>query len=900
MNSEIRTPILVTKLYRPSVGEGYVTRKGLEAKLEKSLSLPLTVVSAPAGYGKSALISHWLRKTSTSSTWLSLDDSDNDVRLFLTYMVEALRKISADACNGVRSILDLDTIPEPSVVSAHLCNEIVMIGERVVLVLDDYHLISEPVINQILENILMHPPENFHLVIITRHDPMLPLASFRANFQLNEIRLLELAFTNKEVITFFDKASSHSLDSESIKIIHRTTEGWPVGLRLAALAMEGHDNVEKFLNQFGSNSRQLQEYLGNEVLSGLNTQTKEFLLCSSILPRFNASLCEAVRYGVAKTSDSTFSGKDFIAVLEKSGLFSISLDDTQNWVRFHHLFGSFLQQRLEQSHTKEKISELHRNASHWFLSNGFIEDAIHHALASGNTGYASDIVGEARHDLMNGDEWHRLARWLKLFSFEAVQNYPNLLLLRCWLNLYYFYRLDTLAKDLDAADTLLESPLINAVEASQLKAEVASIRSNLTCWMVKPSLSGNLAKQVLRDTPSKHECVQSTAIFGWGASCQMLDDLHQGERIIWDRLEHGHFKHPSSHARFLLSLVIAYWPEAEPTKLHQVSNRLLSVSLESKLPWSESFARFFLGLTHYELNELSEAKKHLEVIVNDPYRYPIQNVTHCSFLLSLTHEAQGFSDRAIEVATKISNFTFERNNAMFVHLSEAFMAYLELTQGRISRASHWAKNYEMPAPHLMQRLFNSELAYARVLIAQDTAESCKIASENLDKLEDILIRTNNKRLMIDVMGMKAIIADTVGDSDTAGSYLKKAILLGQPGLLIRPLVDLGPRLIKPLNGLDMDQEGLQYVGMILSGLQNKKAVGSTVTESQLPIEVLSQRELEILNLFKKEMSNNEIAEKLFISPGTVKRHAHNIYSKLSVSGRRNAVSKAAGLGILTM
>jgi LuxR family maltose regulon positive regulatory protein len=313
-----------------------------------------------------------------------------------------------------------------------------------------------------------------------------------------------------------------------------------------------------------------------------------------------------------------------------------------------------------------------------------------------------------------------------------------------------------------------------------------------------------------------------------------------------------------------------------------------------------SFSRYFLGLNHYDCNELDEAAAQFEIIVDDPYRYPMQNVTHCSFLLSLTYQAQGLQDRALEVAENIMNFVFEHENRMFIDLAGAFKAELDLRQGRTVQANRWAKDFTSPPPHVMHRYFNTELTAFRILMAQDTSESRRAAAEGLESIHQILSRSHHKRLMMDVLGLKALLADAGGDSDTAVALLEEAVYLGQPGQLIRPLADLGPGIFSLLNRLNLDQEGLQYLGMIVSALRSSS--GESIDSSRCPPlpETLSQRELEILGLFARELSNKEIAGRLFISTGTVKRHAHNIYSKLSVTTRRDAVSKAMRLGILVI
>ena len=896
--SQNTVPVNRTKLYRPPVTVDYISRDALDASLEQGVELPLTVVSAPAGYGKSTLISHWLETSRYPSAWLSLDESDSDVRVFLTYFVAALQMISADACKETLCLINAESLPSLPFIATQLSNDLDELDERLLLVLDDYHRIRDTDINFVLDRLLEHPSRNLQLIILSRRDPALSLSPLRAHHLLNEIRMRDLKFSSEDTLAFLTQVISYPLDTSNIQRLQDSTEGWPVGIRLATLALAHQDNVVDYLNQFGADSRPLQEYLVGEVLSAQPPAVQDCLLNISILDRFNALLCDAICNNKAGDKGIPASGRDFIEILENSGLFCVALDGQGEWFRFHHLFGDLLQKQLEERRGSEEITRLHKTASHWFAENGYVEEAIHHALAGGDVAAAVETVGYARHDLMNNDQWHRLERWLNLFSHEAIQQHAHLMLLRCWLDYYHWYRLDYVMKDLDRADVLLETTPLDASAGAPLKAEVAAIRSNLAYWTLEPSHGVTLANQVLRDTPDEHECVRSTALFGLGALYQMLGELQQGEQIIWDHMEDGRLNSPSSRARLMLPLCIAYWPEADTQKLLKAASGMLQIGLEHELPWSESFARYFFGLIHYERNELSEAMAQLKIIVDDPHRYPIVNVTHCSFLLSLSYQALALPDQAREVADSIAKLTFERGNKMFIALAEAFQADLDLLQGRIAHAEHWVNGFVPPAPHGLQRFYNAELTSIRVMMTLDTPESRAAAAEQLDSFHQVVKQIHHKRLMIDVLGMKALLANAEGDVDTAVALLHEAVLLGQSGQLIRPLADLGAGLVKLFNRLDLNQEGLQYVGKILGALNGSSEATTAQSGNGNMSASLSQRELEILDLFAINLSNKEIAEQLFISPGTVKRHAYNIFRKLSVKDRHDAVSKSRGLGIL--
>ncbi|NOR43608.1 MAG: hypothetical protein GQ572_09760, partial [Gammaproteobacteria bacterium] len=647
--SQYPAPVNRTKLYRPPVTEDYIPRDELDVQLNAGIDLPLCIVCAPAGYGKSTLISHWLEVCHTPSAWLSLDESDSDVWVFLNQFVAALRTVSAEACKETLIIINAESLPPLPVIATQLSNDLDELDERLILVLDDYHRIHERGIHIIFDHLLEHPSRNLHLVILSRRDPLLSLASLRAHHMLNEIRMRDLEFSKEETLSLLNRVVGQSLSVNGIEQLHHNMEGWPVGIRLAALALQHQDNVEVFLNQFGAEARQLQEYLVGEVLSGQPRQVREFLLITSILDRFNASLCESMWNNITDKND-VISGKDFINTLEDAGLFCVALDGRRDWFRYHHIFGNLLQRQLKETHSREVIDKLYQSASCWFAENGLYEEAIQYALKGADLEGAAEIVGYARHELMNRDQWHLLERWLKLFSHGAIEKNSQLMVLRCWLDLSHWYRLDALMQDLEKTDALLESTSIDVHEADSLKTEVSVIRGSLAYWTSNPELVETLTEPALSGSSAQQEYVRSIALMLRAGAFQLEGEAVQAERLQRDHIDDEKCKSPGSQARILQGLCFVYWREADTRKLMQAASRLLQISLEHELQWSHSFARYFIGLGHYERNELNDAIEQFEIIVEEPYRYPIQNVTHCSFLLSLCYQSQGLPDRARDVA----------------------------------------------------------------------------------------------------------------------------------------------------------------------------------------------------------------------------------------------------------
>jgi LuxR family maltose regulon positive regulatory protein len=896
--TQLTAPIVRTKLHRLKVATDYIARHKLVSNLLSGIELPITLITAPPGYGKSMLASHWLSQTDIASAWYSIDESDNDTRVFLRYFVAALRTVSANACEATANIVELESLPPLPVVSAHLANDLEELDERVVLVLDDYHRIREQEIHTLLSDLFNHPSPNLHITLVSRRDPPLPLALLRVNHMLSEVRIEQLEFSREETQSFIRNATGLSLNSAAIDRLQTVTEGWPAAVRLVTLTLKHKKNVDEYLDHFGAMDGPLREYLVGEVLSAQDPMMQDCLLKTSILDRFNASLCEALWGNDDDGQTQVNSGREFIEVLKNSDLFYVSLDEHDEWFRFHHLFGEMLQKRLYESMGGQAIFNLHKKAAGWLAAEGCYEEAIQHLLAVDDFEAAIKVVNKGRDEVMMSDRWHTLERWLRFFPNDIVERYPQLLLLRCWLDLNFWYRLDALADDLDRTAELFKSADIDSVELSQLEAEYSTIYSSLAYWMVDGSATASLTETALRDLPEGQQYVRSIALMFRAGGHQLLGEIPQAEQLLRKHIENRGLVIPGLQARIMMSLCNIYWSDMDIRNLRPVTSRFLEISVSHKLRWSFSHAQYFLGLLSYETDELADAVEQLRVIVENPYRYPIQNITHCSFLLSLAYQALGWTEQASEISDSICKLSIERGNSQFIDLAVSFAALLDLKQGRVTSAYRWLDSFVAGPDHLYHRFYNTEFTAIQIMLMRDTDEDRIAAAGLLDAIQEVLNKSHHRRLMIDVLAMKALLKDAQGELDEAVSLLKEAILIGEPGKLIRPFADLGQGLIKLLNRLDLDPQGLEYVGMILLALvESDDEIAEPIVLSTL-VDSLSSREVEVLGLLAHDLSNKEIGERLYISIGTVKRHAHNIYGKLGVSCRHDAVSKARGLGVL--
>ncbi|MFN2234663.1 MAG: hypothetical protein ACK2U1_10560, partial [Anaerolineales bacterium] len=432
-------PFLIqTKLNRPSLPADMVYRARLTEWLKRHQRRPLTLVSAPAGYGKSTLISCWLSTVDCPTAWVSLDLYDNQLGHFLSYLLAAIQTIYPNALRETQTFLTVTPQPSTADLARTLTHELSQIEEPFILVLDDYHLIESQAVHDLLNEVLAYPPSSFHLVLSTRMDPPLPLIHMRAKNQITEIRIQDLRFTQEETQKLLNEMLGTAIDPKEVSQMNAQAEGWVTGLRLAALASSHRIGVSAVPGEFSARNRYVSEYLFNEILERQSDTLSNCMLKTSILNRFCADLCEAICISETqpapnRSSLADFSGVGFLEWLQNANLFIIPLDDQREWFRYHHLFQDFLQQQLAQRFAPDEVVEFHAAAGRWYAQNGWIEEALNHFLKANDTSDAIELIANHRYKLMNEARWQVLDNWSQLFPDEVTQSSPELWMLKTWL-----------------------------------------------------------------------------------------------------------------------------------------------------------------------------------------------------------------------------------------------------------------------------------------------------------------------------------------------------------------------------------------------------------------------------------------------------------------------------------
>ena len=907
-NRTANIDIIRTKLHRPPVTRDLVPRTQLLERLEYRRQRPLNLVSAPAGYGKSTLVSHWLEASECQGAWVSLDAEDSDLRFFLMYVVAAIQMLFPEAVHQTQALLNAIELPPGTLLAPTLLNELAQLEEPFILVLDDYHRIQEQAVHDLLKEWLRHPPPALHLVVVTRHNPPLPLNTLRARSQMTEIREQDLRFSTAETMAFLYQTMAFPIDEQIAAVLEDTTEGWVTALRLATLSMRRQEDVERILPQLSEKHRHITEYLLAEVLSQQPAAIQDYLLSTAILNRFCAPLCEAMCSGAAQET-CPMSGQDFLARLEQGNLFLIPLDEQQQWFRYHHMFQKLLQYRVHVQQGPDEITALHTRASGWFAEQGLIDEALHHAVAAEDIPAAARLVLQHRHTLMNQEQWPRLESWLHLFPDRIIDRNPDLLILKAWV-LQNRLRLFDIPAVLDQVEPLLATMPPGSAAAKRLHGEFTVLRGYQYFNAADGHRVVTLAQQALESLPEECLCARGVAVMLLGGGYQMAGDVNTAKRVVYQAVQDDAFHKNSYHTRLLAVLCFIHWLEADLPGLRQTATQYVELSRELTLPESLAMARYFLGIFHYQRNELAAAEKFLTEVVNRSSSFNSLNFGFSAFTLALTYQALDKSEDACEAADTIVAFAMETGNSALLDVAQAFQAELDLRQGRLANADSWAQHYD-PSPFFpMTRAYLPQLTYVKVLFAQATPSSRQRACELLEHLHNYYEGIHNRRFLIEILALQALLADARGNQPVALSALERALALAEPGGFLRLFVDLGPAMAHLLKRLMDQQVATAYIGQLLSafreeelrtmpGVSKHSGVSSASVNTPPFIEDLTDREFEILRLLAQRLSNQEIADSLFISSRTVKRHLYNLYQKLNVHGRREAIAKARALGILS-
>ena len=902
-------PLLRTKLKRPPTTGDHIHRLHLLERLDHRRQRPLTLVAAPAGYGKSTLLSCWLESCNLPAAWLSLDEADNDLHLFIAYLLAAVQTVFPAAGKEIQSLLNAPELPPHSILSNVLINELDQIEQPFILCLDDYHVIQNGAIHDLLDEILKHPPKAMHLILATRMDPPLPLASLRGRGKMTEIRVQDLRFSFEETAEFLQNMMGRKLEDGIVALMGKKTEGWVTGLRLAALSLRHRDDLNRALKDLPNDHRYVFDYMAAEVLSQQEPAIQECLLKTSILNRISAPLCRTVCAVSTVSGADEVAGNRFLDWLIQANLFLIPLDDERRWFRYHHLFQELLTRYLKRRFSPDEIDTLHREAGRWFAERGLIEEALHHFLAGGDTQAAVLLIARHRYDLMNQEQWPRLERWLGMIAVDRLEKYPELLMTKAWI-CEIKVRLSEMEALINRAEVLIaDRPPKPLAEYDALTAEFRVIKSFILYLQSDGPGTVAITKLAMEKIDPQALSVQGICQVMMAAGYQMSGRLKKAYETVQNALKKDVPHGTAYHSWLFSGLCFLHWMAADLTGVQHGVHQLLKLGQKTGLPRSIAFGHYFSGILHYLRNELADAETQLGLAVQDIYKADTVNYSHSTFALALCLQAQFRQKEAFEIVERLIGHALESHNSELLTISQAFQAELTLRQGNIPKARQWARNCDPHPFHPGYRFYLPPLTLAKVHLAVNTKKSLQQARDLLLQLHEYYSDIHNVRHVIDILALLALAHDARSEEAEAFEKLTEALRLAEPDQIMRPFLDLGSRMADLLSRLAEQDVSLKYIGTLLKAFRNEITIAAQ-SNSGMPapalgafhiggqLDSLSKREFEVMSLLAKRLSNKEIADILFVSLDAVKKHLYNIYQKLNVKNRRQAVEKARTLGIL--
>jgi LuxR family transcriptional regulator, maltose regulon positive regulatory protein len=875
-----------------------VLRPRLIEQLNEGLSShrKLTLISAPAGFSKTMLVSEWILDSGLPTAWLSLDEGDNDLSCFLTYLVAALQTIAPNIGAGALPVLQSPQPPSIESILTTLLNEITTIPDTFILVLDDYHVIVANPVNQALTFLLEHLPPQIHLVIATREDPPLPLARLRARGQLTELRAADLRFTPAEAADFLNQVMGLNLAVEEIAALEARTEGWIAGLQLAALSMQGCQDAASFIKSFTGSHHFILDYLVEEVLQRQSESIQTFLLRTSILHRLCGPLCDAV------LGSPSASGQEILENLERANLFIVPLDNERRWYRYHHLFAELLRQRLHQCglsvNDEGGVAEYHLRASRWYEDQGLEIEAFQHAAAGNDVERAERIILGKGLPLHFRGAVAAILDWLASLPKTILDSRPSLCVRYATLSLVSG-QMTGVEEKLQAAETALAAALQGAEpddKARDLIGQIAAARATLALTRYQPEAMIAQARRALEYLPPDSLYSRTRAIWTLGFAYQVQGDRAAAGQAYIEAID---ISQASGDIRNTIVATISLGAIQElENHLFQAAESFrtgLQLAGDHPQPF-ESEAHLGLGRIFYEWNDLEAAEQHGQQGLQLARQFDrvIDRYILSEVFLARLKLARGDVVGAAALLAEIAQSVRQNN---FVHRKSdvaAVQMLVLLRQGDLAAAAQLARTHELP------------ISQARVHLAQgDPSAALALLSSLRQQMEAKDWQDERLKVMV----LQAVAHNAHGQKDKAAQLLSDALALAEPGGFIRLFVDEGEpmrmtitdfrlSIEKPPRGEDYRLLG--YVDKLLAAFANPAAMPQAKSENPNArmLEPLSQRELEVLKLVAQGLSNHEIGERLFLALDTIKGHNRNIYSKLQVQRRTEAIARALELGLL--
>ncbi|HEV3469662.1 MAG TPA: LuxR C-terminal-related transcriptional regulator [Pyrinomonadaceae bacterium] len=899
-------PRLGTKLYLPPVRQSLVERPRLLEQLSEGLRGRLTLISAPAGFGKTSLVAAWRREGATPLAWLSLDEEDNEPTRFLDYLVAALQTVDQGLVGETSVLMQAAPAPPLKAVLTSLLYEVNERETEFVLAFDDYHVITNPALHESLSFLVERLPPHAHALVVSRSDPPIPLARLRARGELKEIRAADLRFDEAEAESFLNDVMRLGLDSDDVLALEERTEGWITGLQLSALSLQGREQKSELVRDFAGDNRFILDYLLEEVLNRQPEGVLDFLLRTSVLQRLSGPLCDALTLGGG-------GGQEMLAHLERANLFLVPLDSKGNWFRYHHLFSDLLRLKLKQ---KEPglVAELQTKASVWCEQNGLTDEAISYALAAQDWERALNLIEPIGYKQLALGKFEQLKHWIEIIPETALKPRPVLCF---WYVPTLLYK-----AEFDKVEKYLQ--IIEAAEPEELRRRLITTVWTSRCFLAISRGDVGKACEFSRkaaESVPPGDLKQQAAVMHTRVRCACLQgDMKVSERTV---LEAMPVYQEAEHTVFeIWGLTSLGYIRAMQGRLREAAEDLrgaIRLATEQSRHYSETliYPHSLLYSLHREWGDPETAKIHLDEALTlfqqtagvGYMMFVTENLKSLATMLEMSGEAQQ-AESVLEGGVRRVK---KLGNEVMLGQQRALQALFHLRRGDLPFVSRWAETCGLgpgDEPDFLEEL--PHMTFARWLLATGRAAE---ALPLLARLQRAAEEGARGRVLVELLILRALAHQALSRAAEAAEALEQALVLAEPESYVRTFVDEGEALSKLLlqslkeNGKRWEAERpglLRYVVKLNEAFRPPAQVQTTQpTPAETPElpwwyvnDPLSERELEVLRHVARGLSNQEIADKLFISAGTVKRHMSNIYQKLDVHNRTQASERARAFKLL--
>jgi LuxR family transcriptional regulator, maltose regulon positive regulatory protein len=908
--------LIRTKFHAPSIRPSLVHRPGLQESILLGLRGRLTLVIAPAGFGKTTLVASSTAHCGMPVAWLSLDKNDNQPERFLSYVVAAVQEIDHTVGDEAVQILSGIQKIQPETVLTSLINDLDVADREMVLVLDDYQFIQNKEVHQQIAFLLEHGPKTFHLAIATRSDPPLPLARLRVRGQTVELRTADLSFSELEAAQFLNDVMGLRLDASSIAMLKERTEGWIAGLQMAALSMRDRKDVPGFIEAFSGTNRFILDYLLEEVLAGQPLEVQHFLLYTSILERLTAPLCDAVlvndpdqNMGVRSELIFPQRSASILEYLERANLFLVPLDEERTWYRYHHLFADLLRARLHQTIGAQQVVQYHLRASTWYEQYGFTVEAIHHASLASDFERVERLIEQNYIEMMNRGEMSEIRSWMGALDKDVVYRRP-------WLCLYeaysraWFGQLDEANFLLAMADNHFRSGM-TAPDLQTMRAYYSYVLSRVTAMQGDLRRAIGLCLSARENLPADHLGLQIEVSITLGYEYFLCGDFENASKTLHEMIQTcqtvNAINNPVAAYALLARISISQGLLQQASDLFQKASHLLQETGRRYLG-AVGLVEAGIADLFYQWNEIESAFVHIQKGLDLlPYWGKTDDVCLAYATLARIQVAQGHPEDAaatVERAARLIHTTgvFPEARAMI----DAAQIHQWLLEGNTPAVNRWCSIQKQRLDPHEPYPYEDELTYITLARAFNAQNKLEEAIALLNCLEKNANLSGRQGRLIEILVLKALTMQKMGHTAQAEFILADCLTLAEPSGYRRVFLDEGePMQLLLAHWLahtrlsTLHEYATQLLSQIIAAPHGRGEAQENVSSAANMIEPLSQREVEVLRLMALGRTNQVIARQLFIAPGTVKAHAASIYRKLDAANRTEAVARARQLDILS-